>query len=373
MSFNVGQLVERFGGTLQGDGARVICSLAPLDSAKSDQLAFLANPKYLGQVAASQAGAVLISPADLEKLGLDDGAPSDASASAVLPTWIVTPNPYAYFARVAQLFVALAEPKPPVGIDPTAHVDPAARVAATASVGPHAVIEAGVVIGERARIDAHVFVGRGSTIGDDARIYPNVSIYHGCTLGARVIVHAGAVIGADGFGFAPDFPANDRSAAAEGEWVKIPQVGGVRVGDDVEIGANTTIDRGAMADTVIEHSVKIDNLVQIAHNCRIGAYTVIAGCAGIAGSTVIGRHCMIGGAVGIAGHVTLADRVIVTAQSGVSKSLTRAGIYTSAFPAIDNADWNKNAAVMRNLDKMRDRVRQLEAAVATLNALKAEQ
>jgi UDP-3-O-[3-hydroxymyristoyl] glucosamine N-acyltransferase len=362
MSFTVQQIAERFGGTLQGDGNRVIRSLAPLDRATPDQLAFLANPKYLSQVGSSRAGAVLITETDLDRL-------SAAERAATHITWIVTPRPYPYFARVAQAYLALAEPAAPSGIHPSASVDPSVKVPASASIGPYVVIEADVVLGERVRIGAHCVIGAGSTIGDDTRLYPRVSIYHRCRLAERVIVHSGAVIGADGFGFAPDFP-NDSSPDVEGEWVKIPQVGGVRIERDVEIGANTTIDRGAMADTIIEHAVKIDNLVQIAHNCKIGAYTVIAACAGIAGSTVIGRHCMIGGAVGIAGHVTLGDRVIVTAKSGVSKSLPRAGVYTSAFPAIDNADWNKNAAVMRNLDKMRDRVKQLEAAVA---ALKAEQ
>jgi UDP-3-O-[3-hydroxymyristoyl] glucosamine N-acyltransferase len=217
-------------------------------------------------------------------------------------------------------------------------------------------------VGERVRLDAGVVLGRGVTLGEDVHLYPNVTVYHGCKLGARVIVHAGAVIGADGFGFAPDFVGEGESRT--GSWVKIPQVGAVDIGEDVEIGANTTIDRGAMADTVIEECVKIDNLVQIGHNCRIGAYTVIAGCAGIAGSTNIGRHCMIGGAVGIAGHVTLADYVIVTAQSGVSKSLTKAGMYTSAFPAVPHADWNRSAAIMRNLDKLRDRIKALETALA---------
>lgn len=244
---------------------------------------------------------------------------------------------------------------------PSATIDPAAQVAASAVIGPHVTVEAGAVIGERAQLDANVFVGRGTRIGDDSHLYPNVAIYHGCTLGPRAIVHSGAVIGSDGFGFAPDFVGE--GDARTGAWVKIPQVGGVKVGPDVEIGANTTIDRGAMADTVIDECVKIDNLVQIGHNCRIGAYTVIAGCAGIAGSTTIGKHCMIGGAVGIAGHVTLGDYVIVTAKSGVSKSLPKAGIYTSAFPAVEHGDWNRSAALVRNLDKLRDRIKALETAL----------
>lgn len=346
--FTLEQLAQQFGGEIVGDSACCIRGLAPLESAQPQHLSFLANPKYLVQLEATQAGAVLITPADLLKV-----KPRGACS------FLVTPNPYAYFARVAQCFVAAQQLLAASGIHPSAVIDPSARIAASASIGPHVVIEANAVLGARARLEAHVYIGHGVTIGDDAHLSAQVTVYHGCTLGARTRIHAGAVIGADGFGFAPDFQGDT------GEWVKIPQTGAVVLGADVEIGANTTIDRGAMTDTVIEHGVKIDNLVQIAHNCRIGAYTVIAACAGIAGSTVIGRHCMIGGAVGIAGHLTLADRVIVTAKSGVSKSLSKPGVYTSAFPAIENAAWNRNAALMRNLDKMKARIKQLEALLLT--------
>jgi UDP-3-O-[3-hydroxymyristoyl] glucosamine N-acyltransferase len=352
MAISLDELVQRFGGEVVGNGAHRVEALAPLDKAGPAQLAFLANQKYLPQVETTRAGAVLISPADIDKL----------SSKRDDSNFIVTPNPYAYFARVAQAFIDLATPKAVPGVHPTAYVDPAANVAASAVIGPHVTVDAGAVVGERVKLDAGVSVGRGVKLGDDVHLYPNVTVYHGCKLGARVIVHAGAVIGADGFGFAPDFVGQGDERT--GTWVKIPQVGAVDIANDVEIGANTTIDRGAMADTVIEESVKIDNLVQIGHNCRIGAYTVIAGCAGIAGSTTIGKHCMIGGAVGIAGHVTLADHVIVTAQSGVSKSLTKPGMYTSAFPAVPHADWNKSAAVVRNLDKLRDRIKALETALA---------
>jgi UDP-3-O-[3-hydroxymyristoyl] glucosamine N-acyltransferase len=334
-----------------GDAALKVAGLAPLDQAQPHQLAFLANPKYLSQVETTRAGAVLISPADLAKLGSRDAR-----------SFIVTPNPYAYFARVAQWFIDLAAPKASAGVHPSAVIDPSAQIAASAVIGPHVVIEAGAVIGEEVRIDAQVTIGRGAHIGEGSHLYPRVTVYHGCKIGARAIVQAGAVIGSDGFGFAPDFVGE--GDARTGSWVKIPQVGGVTIGADVEIGANTTIDRGAMADTIIEDCVKIDNLVQIGHNCKIGAYTVIAGCAGIAGSTTIGRHCMIGGAVGIAGHVTLADYVIVTAKSGVSKSLSKPGMYTSAFPAVGHAEWNKSAALVRNLDKMRERIKALETALA---------
>ncbi|WP_323118937.1 UDP-3-O-(3-hydroxymyristoyl)glucosamine N-acyltransferase [Burkholderia alba] len=352
MALTLEELVKRFGGEIVGDRQCRVGSLAPLDQAEPHQLAFLANPKYLAQVDATRAGAVLIAPRDLERLGAaQDGR-----------NFIVTPNPYAYFARVAQMFIDLAAPQRAAGVHPSATVDPAAQVAASAVIGPYVTVEAGAVIGEHVQLDAHVVVGRGTQIGDGSHLYPNVTVYHGCRIGPRAIVHAGAVIGSDGFGFAPDFVGD--GDARTGNWVKIPQVGGVSIGPDVEIGANTTIDRGAMADTVIEACVKIDNLVQIGHNCRIGAYTVIAGSAGIAGSTTIGRHCMIGGAVGIAGHVTLGDYVIVTAKSGVSKSLPKAGIYTSAFPAVDHGDWNKSAALVRNLDKLRDRIKALETALA---------
>ncbi|BCF96898.1 UDP-3-O-acylglucosamine N-acyltransferase [Paraburkholderia sp. PGU19] len=358
MAFTLEEIVQQFGGEIVGDRAHRVGNLAPLDQAGPDQLAFLANPKYLAQVETTRAGAVLINEADLEKVTTRDGR-----------NFIVTPNPYAYFARLAQAFIDMASPKAKPGVHPGATIDPSAQIAASAVIGPNVTVEAGVSIGENVRLDANVFVGRGTQIAAGSHLYPNVAVYHGCKIGERAIIHAGAVIGSDGFGFAPDFVGE--GDARTGSWVKIPQVGGVSIGPDVEIGANTTIDRGAMADTVIEECVKIDNLVQIGHNCKIGAYTVIAGCAGIAGSTTIGRHCMIGGAVGIAGHVTLADYVIVTAQSGVSKSLLKPGMYTSAFPAVNHADWNKSAALMRNLDKLRDRIKALEAAVANASGDKA--
>ncbi len=349
MAFTLDELVGRFGGVVIGDGACRITGLAPLDQAGPEQLSFLANPKYLSQVETTGAAAVLITSAEMERL-VERGRQGGRS-------FLVAANPYAYFARVAQLLVALGEPAQPAGVHPSALVDPSARVAVSARIGPHVVIEADAVIGERVQLDAQVFVGRGVTLDEDVHLFPKVTVYHGCRVGARTQVHAGAVIGADGFGFAPDFTRDG------GEWVKIPQVGRVRIGPDVDIGANTTIDRGAMADTVIEECVKIDNQVQIGHNCRIGAYTVIAGCTGIAGSTTLGRHCMIGGAVGIGGHLTLADRVTVAGKSSVTKSLNKAGVYTSTFPAIESVDWNRNAVLMRNLDKMRARLKQLEAAL----------
>jgi UDP-3-O-[3-hydroxymyristoyl] glucosamine N-acyltransferase len=356
MAFTLEDIVQRFGGEVVGEGSQRVGSLAPLDQAGPDQLAFLANPKYLSQVETTRAGAVLINADDLAKLTSREDHAHGAR------NFIVTPNPYAYFARVAQTFIDMAAPKAVPGVHPSATIDRSAQIAPSAVIGPHVTVEAGAVIGENVRLDANVVIGRNTRIGAGSHLYPNVAVYYGCKLGERVIVHAGAVIGSDGFGFAPDFVGE--GDARTGSWVKIPQVGGVSIAADVEIGANTTIDRGAMADTIIEECVKIDNLVQIGHNCKVGAYTVIAGCAGIAGSSTIGRHCMIGGAVGIAGHVTLADYVIVTAKSGVSKSLLKPGIYTSAFPAVNHADWNRSAALLRNIDKLRDRIKALENARA---------
>lgn len=355
MAFTLEELVGRFGGEVVGDPVLRVSGLAPLDEAGPQQLAFLANQKLLPQIQTCRAGAVLITAGDLARIASREGR-----------NFIVTPNPYAYFARVAQAFIDLVAPKIAPGVHKSANVDASARVAKSATIGPNVTIEAGAVIGEHVRLDANVFIGHDTQIGDDSHLYPGVTVYYGCRIGARAIIHSGAVIGADGFGFAPDFTGE--GDARTGSWVKIPQVGGVTIGPDVEIGANTTIDRGAMTDTVIDEGVKIDNLVQLGHNCRVGAWTVIAGCAGIAGSTIIGRHCMIGGAVGIAGHVTLGDHVIVTAKSGVSKSLLKPGIYTSAFPAVDHGDWNRSAAILRNIDKLRDRVKALEAAQSQTQA-----
>jgi UDP-3-O-[3-hydroxymyristoyl] glucosamine N-acyltransferase len=204
------------------------------------------------------------------------------------------------------------------------------------------VIAAGARVGERAIVGAGCAIGEGASVGDDTLLHARVTVYPGCVVGARCILHSGAVIGADGFGMAPD----------AGRWVKIPQVGRAVLGDDVEVGANTCIDRGALGDTVVEDGVKIDNLVQVAHNCRIGAHTVIAGCAGIAGSTVIGRHCLIGGAAGIIGHLTICDGVTVSGMTFVTKSITKPGVYSSGLPMMPHADWLRNASKLRRLDEI---------------------
>ena len=262
MAFTLEDIVQRFGGEVVGDRSQRVGSLAPLDQAGPNQLAFLANPKYLSQVETTRAGAVLISADDLAKLTGQDAR-----------NFIVTPNPYAYFARVAQAFIDLAAPKAMPGVHASATIDPSAQIAPSAVIGPHVTVEAGAVIGEHVRLDANVVVGRGTQIGAGSHLYPNVSVYYGCKIGERVIIHAGAVIGSDGFGFAPDFVGDGE--ARTGSWVKIPQVGGVSIGPDVEIGANTTIDRGATRDTIIGEGTKIDNLVQIGHNVSIGRHCLI--------------------------------------------------------------------------------------------------
>jgi UDP-3-O-[3-hydroxymyristoyl] glucosamine N-acyltransferase len=319
------EIVRRLGGEVAGDPAAEVTGVATLDEAGPGEITFLANPRYRARLAGTRAGAVILGARD-----------RDATTIAR----IVADNPYAYFARTVSLFHPAREAV--AGVHPTACVDPGARVAASAEIGPFAVIAAGARVGERARIGAGCAIGEGASIGDDTVLHPRVTIYHGCSVGARCILHSGAVIGADGFGMAPE----------AGRWVKIPQVGNAVLGDDVEVGANTTIDRGALGDTVVEEGVKIDNQVQVAHNCRIGAHSVIAGCTGIAGSAVIGRHCVIGGGVGIVGHIEIADGVTLTGTTFVTKSITQPGVYSSGLPMMPHADWLRNAAHLRRLDRI---------------------
>jgi UDP-3-O-[3-hydroxymyristoyl] glucosamine N-acyltransferase len=334
---SLGEIAATLGGELIGDAATPIASIAPLDTAGPDAIAFLASASYRSQLPTSAAACVIVAP-EYREIAAARGAA------------IVTPDPYLYFARLTQWWAARERPGPPAGVDPSAAVDPSARLEADASIGAFAVVEADASIGAGVVIGAGSFVGRGCRIGAGTRIGPRVTLLHGSALGERCIVHPGVVIGADGFGFAPD----------RGRWEKIEQLGDVIVGDDVEIGANTCIDRGAVGDTVIAEGVKIDNLVQIGHNVRIGAHTAIAGCVGIAGSAVIGAHCMIGGKAGIIGHVSIADHVVITAATQVTRSIAKAGVYSGLFPFDDNASWEKNAATLRHLHALRDRVRALE-------------
>ncbi|HUP28755.1 MAG TPA: UDP-3-O-(3-hydroxymyristoyl)glucosamine N-acyltransferase [Usitatibacter sp.] len=316
------QIVERLGGEALGDADRPLTGVGTLDSAGPEHITFLANPRYRGRLASTRAGAVILGRAD-----------RDAGS---MPR-IVTDNPYAYYARTVALFHPPSVARP--GIHPFAQVDGSANVDASAEIGAFVVVGARSSIGRGARIGAHCAIGEGVSIGEGTRLHARVCIYDGCTIGARGILHSGVVIGADGFGMARDGD----------HWLKIPQVGAVRIGDDVEVGANTTIDRGALDDTVIADGVKLDNQIQVGHNCVIGAHTVIAGCTGISGSVTIGRDCMIGGGVGFVGHITICDRAVISGFTFVTKSITTPGTYTSGMPVMPHADWLRNTAHLRKL------------------------
>jgi UDP-3-O-[3-hydroxymyristoyl] glucosamine N-acyltransferase len=321
--FSLGELAVRFGLGLHGDPSLVVSHVATLSHAAPGSVSFLANPRYRRQMESTRATAVLVGP--------DNAASCPVAA-------LIDPNPYLAYARIAELLHPQAPAAP--GIHPSAVVSSSARVPASASVGPLAVIEDEVELGERVFVGPGCIVQRGARLGADTRLTARVTVCADVRFGLRCIVHAGAVIGADGFGFAPD----------AGRWVKVPQVGTVQVGDDVEIGANTTIDRGAIDDTVVENGVKLDNQIQVGHNVTIGAHTAVAGCVGISGSTTIGQRCMIGGGVGIAGHLTIADDVVVTGCSLVSASIRQAGSYSSGMPAVETRMWRRMVAHLRRLD-----------------------
>jgi UDP-3-O-[3-hydroxymyristoyl] glucosamine N-acyltransferase len=345
MSTRLKELVERLGGRLIGDETIEVVGIAPLSDAEASHITFLSNPKFRAQAAQTKAAALILSDADDADIG-----------AAYRGARIVVGNPYVYFAKAAQLFAEKNAIAVEAGIHPTAYVAPGASVAADASIGPHAVVEADAVIGPRVRVDAGCFIGRGAKIGAGTHLYARVVFHARCEIGERGILHSGVVIGADGFGFAND----------AGAWVKIPQTGRVIIGDDVEIGANTTIDRGAMADTVIEDGVKLDNQIQIGHNCRIGAHTLMSGCVGVAGSATIGKHCTFGGAAMILGHLTIADHVTISSGTLVSRSIHEPGLYTGFYPIAKNAEWEKSAAIVRNLASMREKIRELEKTVKSL-------
>ena len=325
------EIVAHLGGALEGDGSIVVSQVATLASAQAGQIAFLANPKYRQQLQSTSASAVIVPP--------------KFAGDTTLPR-IVHPNSYAYYARVVQLLnPAEARPR---GVHPSAVVH--SVVPPSVSVGENVVLGKDVALGENVTLYPGCVVGDGVSIGDDSVLYPNVVIYRACKIGKRAIVQAGAVIGSDGFGF-----------AKEGDsWVKIPQIGRVVIGDDVEIGANTSIDRGALDDTILGDGVKLDNQIQIAHNVVIGQHTAMAGCAGVAGSTRIGQRCTIGGAGMIVGHLDLADDVHVSAGTMVTRSLRQPGQYTSIFPLESHAEWLQNAAQIKRLAKLAERVSELE-------------
>lgn len=321
--FSLGELAVRFGLTLRGDPNLNVRSVATLSGANSGALSFLANSRYRRQLESTRATAVILSA--------EDEAHCPVAA-------LIDPNPYLAYARIATLMHPEMTPEP--GIHPSAVVADGAQIASSASIGPLAVIEEGARIGERVLVGPGCIVQKGASVGADSSLRSRVNIYPGVTLGKRCILHAGAVVGADGFGFAPN----------DGTWAKVPQVGSVRIGDDVEIGANTTIDRGAIDDTVVENGVKLDNQIQVGHNVIIGAHTAIAACTGISGSTVIGQRCMIGGMVGFAGHLIIADDVVVTGCSLVSASIKKRGSYSSGMPTVETRLWRRMVAHLRRLD-----------------------
>jgi UDP-3-O-[3-hydroxymyristoyl] glucosamine N-acyltransferase len=319
VSLSLGFIVSQLGGELIGDGAVTISAIAPLESATATDLSFLSHPKYQHLLASTCAGCVIVGPAMR--------APASARGAC-----IVVDQPYLYFARATQLWKKHLGHTVAVPIHPTAVVDATAQVHPLATIGPLCVIEAG------ARVGAHTVLKSRVTVGEN------------CQIGERCLIHSGAVIGADGFGFAPH----------DGAWEKIEQLGAVQIGNDVEIGANTCIDRGALQDTVIEDGVKLDNLVQIGHNVHIGKHSALAGCAGVAGSATIGAHCTVGGGAVVLGHLTLADHVNVSAASVVTRSILKPGHYSGIFPIDDNQTWEKNAATLKQLHRLRERVRVLE-------------
>lgn len=335
--FPLGEIAAHLGGELIGDPSLRITRIGPLEGATPSTISFLSNPRYQSRLAQSQAGCVIVAPALRE---------AAAERGAVL----VLPDPYLGFARLTQWWAARTRAASSPGVHASAVVDASAQLGRDVSVGPLAVVEAGATLGDGAVVGAHCVVGAGASVGAGTRLAPRVVVGAGCRIGARGIVHSGVVIGADGFGFAP----------TEGRWEKIEQLGGVVIGDDVEIGANTCIDRGALDDTVIEDGVKLDNLIQIGHNVHVGAHTAMAGCVGVAGSAVIGAHCTLGGGAIVLGHLTLADHVHISAASVVMRSISKPGQYSGVFPIDDNAAWEKNAATLRQLHALRERLRTLE-------------
>jgi UDP-3-O-[3-hydroxymyristoyl] glucosamine N-acyltransferase len=332
-SYSLAELAERFALSSHGEVTHRIDGVGTLAGASSSQLSFLSNSKYETQLAATRAGVVVLREENL---------------SACPTAALVAKDPYVAYAKIAALFERL--PLAPPGIHASASVASSARISDSASIGPCCVIEEGAVIEDGAILGPHCIVGTDCTVGAQSRLVARVTLVTRVTLGKRVLVHPGAVIGSDGFGLAFDTD----------HWIKLPQLGGVRIGDDCEIGANTTIDRGALDDTVLEEDVRLDNQIQIAHNVHVGAHTAMAGCAAVAGSAKIGRYCMIGGNAGVLGHLELADRVTITAKSLVTSSIREPGEYSSGVPLQANRLWRKNAARFKHLDEYARRLSALE-------------
>ncbi|MDT3745488.1 UDP-3-O-(3-hydroxymyristoyl)glucosamine N-acyltransferase [Pseudomonas kurunegalensis] len=341
VTMTLGQLAEALGATLKGPEALQITGLATLQEAGPGQLSFLANPQYRKYLDNCQAGAVLLKAADAESF----------AGNA-----LIVADPYQAYARISHLFDP--KPKAVAGIHPSAVVAEDAQVDASASIGPFAVIESGARIGADVSIGAHCFIGARCVVGEGGWLAPRVTLYHDVTIGKRVVIQSGAVIGGEGFGFANE----------KGIWRKIAQIGGVTIGDDVEIGVNTAVDRGALSDTRIGDGVKLDNQIQIAHNVQIGDHTAMAACVGISGSTRIGKHCMLAGGVGLVGHIDICDNVFVSGMTMVTRSITEPGSYSSGTAMQPLADWRKSAARIRQLDDMVKRLQQLEKRVDTVTS-----
>ena len=338
MTQTLGKLAAEVGAVLQNaDPDCEITGVATLQHAGKGEISFLANAAYRKYLKDTRAAAVILSP--------EDAAGYPAAA-------LVSSNPYSSYARIASLISPPAAARQ--GVHPSACLDTDCQVAATAWIGPHCIVEKGAVIHAGVQLAGGCFVGANSNIGAGSRLSANVVICHGVTIGERVKIAPGAVIGSDGFGLAND----------GGQWLNVPQLGSVRIGNDVDIGSNTTIDRGALEDTVLEDGVKLDNQIQVAHNVCIGAHTAIAGCVGISGSAVIGKHCLIGGGSGIVGHLEIADHVIITGMTMVTKSISKPGVYSSGVPAQENDAWNRNYARLRKLDTLARKVLSLERAHA---------
>jgi UDP-3-O-[3-hydroxymyristoyl] glucosamine N-acyltransferase len=339
--FTLGQLSERLGARLSGDATLSVGGLAALQDAVSGQLSFLANPQYRKYLATTQATAVLLTAEDAQ--GFSGNA-------------LVVANPYLAYGQLSHLFDR--KPLASAGIHPSAIIAPDARVDPSVSIGPGVVIEAGAEIAAGVTLGAYCVVGARSRIGEGGWLAPRVTLYHDVRIGCRVVIQSGAVIGGEGFGFANE----------KGVWKKIAQIGGVAIGDDVEIGANTTIDRGALADTVIGNGVKLDNQIMIAHNVQVGDHTAMAGCVGISGSTRIGKHCMIAGGVGMVGHIDVCDNVFVTGMTMVTRSISEPGAYSSGTAMQPAGEWKKSVARLRQLDDIARRLQQLEKRLAAVTA-----
>jgi len=344
VTLRLAEIVEALAGTghsrLHGDPDLRIDRLAPIETAGPSDLSFLSHPKYLAMLAPSQAACVVVSPA-MAEAAIRRGA------------CIIADDPYHYFALLTQLWKRSHSPASTAQIHVSALIDPAAIIASGVSIGAFCCIGPGARIGEGARVAEHCVIGRNVQVGAGSRLSARVTVGDDCRIGERCIVHSGAVIGADGFGFAPH----------NGQWIKIEQLGAVQIGNDVEIGANTCIDRGALQDTILEDGVKLDNLVQIAHNVRVGKHTAMAGCAGVAGSATIGAHCTVGGGAIVLGHLQLVDHVHISAASVVTRSILKPGQYTGLFPIDDNRTWEKNAATLKQLHTLRERLKLAEKSL----------